>query len=78
MGAAVIDFCWLARGRVDAYFEKGLNAWDYSAGALIAQEAGAVVTGLRDDDISNFFLAAAPGIAGELRQELQALRADEV
>lgn len=78
LGSAVVDFCWLARGRVDAYYEKGLNAWDYCAGALIAQEAGAVVTGLRDDDISNFFLAAAPGIAGELRQELQALRADEV
>lgn len=78
LGSAVVDFCWLARGRVDAYYEKGLNAWDYSAGALIAQEAGAVVTALHGDDISEFFLASAPGIADALRDELRALRADEV
>ncbi len=76
MGAAVIDFCWLARGRVDAYFEKGLNAWDYAAGALIAQEAGAVVTGLRGGDFSEFVVAAAPGIHAGLRSALVALDAD--
>jgi len=70
MGAAVVDFCWLARGRLDAYYEKGLNAWDYSAGALIAQEAGAIVTGLRDDDLSEFIVAAAPGIHRDLRAAL--------
>lgn len=76
LGAAVVDFCWLARGRVDAYYEKGLNAWDYAAGALIAQEAGAVVSGLYDDDISTFIIAASPGIAADLRSELQRLKAD--
>mgnify|MGYP003376711331 CR=1 FL=1 len=76
-GSAVVDFCWLARGRLDAFFEKGLNAWDYSAGALIAREAGAVVTGLHDDDLSDFFVAAAPGIAEPLRRALVDLRADE-
>ena len=35
MGAAVVDFCWLARGRVDAYYETGLNPWDMAAGGLI-------------------------------------------
>lgn len=78
LGAAVVDFCWLALGRVDAYYEFGLNAWDYAAGALIAQEAGAVVTGLHDDDFSEFILAAAPGIATGLRDRLVALRADDV
>ncbi len=76
MGAAVVDFCWLARGRLDAYYERGLNAWDYSAGALIAHEAGQVVTGLRDDDLSEFIFAAAPGIAVELRAALVDLGAD--
>lgn len=76
MGAAVVDFCWLARGRVDAYFEGGLNPWDYSAGALIAREAGAVVSGLRDDDLSAYIFAAAPGIADELRAMLMAVDAD--
>ena len=78
MGAAVVDLCWLARGRLDAYYEDGLNAWDYAAGALIAQEAGAIVTGLRGDDFSTFVLATAPGIAGDLRAALVALHADEL
>jgi myo-inositol-1(or 4)-monophosphatase len=78
MGAAVVDFCWLARGRVDAYYERGLNAWDYAAGALIAQESGAVVTGLRGDDFSSFVVATAPGIAEPLRDLLRELSADEV
>ncbi len=77
MGAAVVDFCWLARGRVDAYYERGLNAWDYAAGALIAQESGAVVTGLRGDDYSSFVVAVAPGIAEPLRSLLLELKADE-
>jgi myo-inositol-1(or 4)-monophosphatase len=76
LGAAVVDFCWLARGRLDGYYERGLNAWDYAAGALIAQEAGAFVSGLRDDDLSTFVFAAAPGIATELRAALVALDAD--
>lgn len=78
IGSAVIDFCWLARGRLDAYYEDSLNAWDYSAGALIAQEAGAIVTGLRGDDFSAFVLAAAPGIAADLRAALVSLEADDL
>jgi myo-inositol-1(or 4)-monophosphatase len=78
MGAAVVDFCWLARGRVDAYYETGLNPWDMAAGGLIAAEAGVVVTGLGDDDTSVSFVAAAPAIAADLRGALVALRADEV
>jgi myo-inositol-1(or 4)-monophosphatase len=78
IGAAVVDFCWLARGRLDAYYEAGLNPWDMAAGGLIAEEAGLVVTGLRDDDVSGFFVAAVPAIAADLRAALVALRADEV
>src|SRR5271167_4430596 len=39
-GAAAIDLCWSACGRVDAYYERGLHAWDLAAGALIARRAG--------------------------------------
>jgi myo-inositol-1(or 4)-monophosphatase len=78
MGAAVVDFCWLARGRVDAYFEAGLNPWDKAAGVLIVQEAGVVVTGLHDDDTDGFFVAAAPAIVEDLTRLLRELRADEV
>ncbi|MSO26806.1 MAG: inositol monophosphatase [Candidatus Nanopelagicales bacterium] len=77
IGAAVIDYCWLARGRLDAYYERGLNTWDIAAGALIAAEAGAVVTGLRDEDIyGSLMIAAAPAIADELRDFLIAADAD--
>jgi myo-inositol-1(or 4)-monophosphatase len=41
MGAAAVDLCSLAAGRIDAYYEAGLQAWDLAAGGLIATEAGA-------------------------------------
>jgi len=43
-GSAALDLCYLAAGRAEAYFEIGLNAWDFAAGAFIATQAGAVVT----------------------------------
>lgn len=47
-GAAALDLCWVALGRLDAYYERGLQPWDWAAGMLIAREAGAVVTVLAD------------------------------
>lgn len=44
MGAAATDLCYVATGMVDGYIETGLKEWDLAAGALIATEAGAVVT----------------------------------
>jgi len=43
-GSAAIDLCWVAGGRFDAYYESWLNEWDWAAGSLICQEAGAMVT----------------------------------
>jgi myo-inositol-1(or 4)-monophosphatase len=40
-GAAAVDLCHVAMGRVDGYFEHGLKEWDWAAGGLIAREAGA-------------------------------------
>ena len=45
LGSTSIDLCLVADGRLDAHFERGLNPWDHAAGALIAREAGALVTG---------------------------------
>ena len=45
-GSAALDLCSAAAGRVDAYYELHLNPWDHAAGALVAAEAGLVVTGL--------------------------------
>ena len=48
-GAAALDLCYLAAGRVDAYYERGLNAWDWAAGRLIAEEAGGQVADLEGE-----------------------------
>jgi len=45
IGAAALDLCNVASGRVDAYYELGVHPWDVLAGMVIATEAGAVVTG---------------------------------
>lgn len=43
-GSAALDLCWVAAGRLDAYFEAGLKPWDLAAGLLVAGEAGAAHT----------------------------------
>ncbi len=77
LGAASLDLCFAADARVDAYFEKGLNAWDNAAGGLIAQEAGLLVTGLRGAPPGPaMVLAAPPALHAELHRILVALDAD--
>ncbi len=44
MGSAAVDLCYVAMGTFDGYYELGLKEWDAAAGALIAQEAGAIVS----------------------------------
>lgn len=66
-GSAVVDLCWLASGRVDAYVEYGLNEWDVAAGALIASEAGAQVGGLLNNNPLTFFVSSHPEIFEDLR-----------
>jgi myo-inositol-1(or 4)-monophosphatase len=55
-GSAASDLCWLAAGRLDAFFEAGLAPWDWAAGSLVASEAGARVSRLDDGT----FVAAPP------------------
>jgi myo-inositol-1(or 4)-monophosphatase len=76
MGSAALDLCAVACGRLDAYFERELNPWDHAAGALIAAEAGARVSGLGDERASRIFtLAASPALAGTLEKVLLELGA---
>jgi myo-inositol-1(or 4)-monophosphatase len=72
-GAASLDLCAVAAGWQDAYVEHGLNRWDWAAGGLIAEEAGAVVRfpGSADDGLGpEATFAAAPGIAEQMRAAL--------
>jgi myo-inositol-1(or 4)-monophosphatase len=59
-GAASLDLCFAAEGRVDAYYEKGLNLWDHAAGGLIASEAGLRVGGLSGAGAGPDLVVAAP------------------
>jgi len=72
MGAASVDLCSVACGRLDAYYERGLGPWDLAAGALIAEEAGAVLGDLLGGRASGeFVLAAAAGLFEPLRVLLE-------
>lgn len=77
VGAAALDLCWVAAGRLDAYYERGLQPWDLAAGALVAAEAGAVVGDLGGGTPSGeFTLATAPALFGPLCDVLTDLGAD--
>ena len=65
IGSAALDLCMVAAGRLDAFYEHGLQPWDRAAGALIAAEAGARVV-LPDGDDAGLTVAVAPGIADQL------------
>ena len=74
IGSAALDLCMVAAGRLDAYYEHGLQVWDCAAGALIAAEAGARVV-LPEQGLTaggaGPVIAAAPGIADELLAALE-------
>lgn len=73
-GTASLDLCFVADARYNAYFERTLSPWDHAAGALIAREAGARVTG-RDGAAPSrdFVLAAEPSVASALEELLSSL-----
>ena len=77
LGAASLDLCALACGRLDGYYERGLNLWDYAAAGLVASEAGALVGGLGGGPASGELLVATnPGLFDELAGLLAKLGAD--
>lgn len=43
-GSAALDMAYVAAGRLDGYWEKGIKPWDIAAGTLLVQEAGGLVT----------------------------------
>lgn len=69
-GSAALDLAFVAAGRVDGYWERGLKSWDIAAGAVIVQEAGGLIS---DIDGSDGFLTSGNIIAtnGQLSNELR-------
>jgi len=77
VGAASVDLCSVACGRLDGYFERGLAPWDLAAGGLIASEAGARVEGLNGAVPSHDLVIAAPAaVFDQLHDALAPLRPD--
>jgi myo-inositol-1(or 4)-monophosphatase len=75
-GAAALDLCYVAAGRVDGFWEVRLNPWDVMAGALMVEEAGGRITrfddsplGLAADEVVASNGALHPALLGVLREE---------
>ena len=51
LGSAALDLCYVATGRLDGYYERGIKAWDIAAGTLILREAGGKVSDYRGDEL---------------------------
>lgn len=72
-GSACVDLCSLAAGRVDAFYERGNQAWDIAAGGLIVREAGGRVEGLAGAPAGpELTIAAAPDLFPSLHDLLAA------
>lgn len=75
LGAASVDMCFVACGRLDAYVEAGLHSWDVTAARLVLTEAGCTVSDLHGGPASDSeVIAASPG----LHSAVVALYADAV
>ncbi len=72
-GAAAVDLAFVAAGKVDGYWERGLEVWDLAAGAIIVEEAGGIIS---DYPTGNFnlssgrILACSPSLEKELKKAL--------
>ena len=72
-GAAALDMCGCASGRLDAYYERGVKPWDIAAGTLICERAGLAVRALEADGILPSGIVVAPSaLIDELTPSLAA------
>ncbi len=77
IGCAAIDLCMVASGRLDAFFESGLHAWDMAAARLVVEEAGGVVRGIGGrPPAEEMVVAAARPLVDVLAAALETLGAD--
>lgn len=67
LGSAAMDLCYVALGRIDAFYERGLNNWDIAGGWLVAEESGAVVRGVDTPyPTQNFTVVGRQNVVQEL------------
>lgn len=68
-GAAAVDLAFVAAGRCDGYWERGLSPWDLAAGVVLVEQAGGVVSAYDGTELelaSGRLIAAAPGLHGAI------------
>jgi myo-inositol-1(or 4)-monophosphatase len=72
-GAAALDLAYVAAGRFDGYWERGLNVWDIAAGAVLVREAGGAVNEIDGGDFmkSGAIVASNSSLIGPLTQTLR-------
>lgn len=66
IGSAALDLSYVAAGRLDGYFERGLKPWDFAAGALLVAEAGGIVTRLDTASDRPMLIAAGSALHARL------------
>ena len=72
-GAAAVDLAFVASGKVDGFWERGLEKWDLAAGAIIVHEAGGIVSNYPNGNFelsSGRILCCSPSIEDEIKKEL--------
>jgi myo-inositol-1(or 4)-monophosphatase len=74
LGSAALNLCYVGQGRLDAYWANRLKPWDVAAGALIATEAGAVLTNLTgkkfDPWSGEVLIAASQALSEEMQSTI--------
>ncbi|MEY4177859.1 MAG: hypothetical protein RLY70_1433 [Planctomycetota bacterium] len=75
LGSCALNLCYVAAGRLDAYWTTSVKAWDAAAGILLVEEAGGIVSNLQggpfDLDNPEFIAAATPELHAELLETLR-------
>lgn len=74
LGSAAADLAYVACGRCDAFYQRGLSPWDVAAGALIAQQAGARVTDYRGGENYVFgreIIACSPLLYDDFQRQVR-------
>lgn len=70
-GSAALDLAWVACGRLDGYYEHGLNEWDWAGGALLVSEAGGEIRRLpAADGLPEALVAGAPELVAALAEQI--------
>jgi myo-inositol-1(or 4)-monophosphatase len=76
-GAAAVDLCYVAAGRLDAYYEEHLGPWDLAAGEIIAREAGCISGSLDGGPVRpSSVLVANPALFPSIQAMIARIDAD--